>query len=98
MSGLDGKSEACGRTTWKDVWNEMKLIYTVFQGHIHSVIVFVTDWTQMNSHLIAQSEHDFPCQGSLDTKNQYFDAKKTKKGYNDLPCKPSFLHQLDFLK
>lgn len=33
-SGLDGKSEACGRTTWKDVWNEMKLIYTVFQGHI----------------------------------------------------------------
>lgn len=33
----------------------------------------------MNSHLIAQSEHDFPCQGSLDTKNQYFDAKKTKK-------------------
>ncbi len=52
----------------------------------------------MYSHLIAQSEHDFLCQGSLDTKNQYFDAKKAKKECKDLPCKPSFLHQLGFLK
>lgn len=52
----------------------------------------------MNSHLIAQSEHDFLCHGLLGTKNLYFDAKKAKKEYNDLPCKPSFLHQLDFLK
>lgn len=41
-SGIDGKSEACGRTTWNGVWNEIKRIYTTCFRDTYTV--FLSLW------------------------------------------------------
>ncbi len=68
-----------GERSWKDVWNELSTFTRCFRD-TYTVYCFCDRLNADEFTLIAQSEHDFPCQGSLGHEKSIFDAKKTRKG------------------